>query len=103
MVTLDKIKGHLRIPHDLEDEQLQDYLDFAKNDVIEAVYDSQDVRLNMTDLEKDPSFKKAVIMLTSFYYENRLIISDVSLKESPFAVTHAIQTLRAHRDRYLNE
>ncbi|MCC2248854.1 head-tail connector protein [Virgibacillus sp. AGTR] len=102
-IDIKKIKNHLRVSHDLEDEVIEEYLAFAKSDVIEAVYDSKDVRLNITDLEKDTSFRKAVIMLTSFYYENRLVIKESSLNEMPFSVTHAIQNLRAHRDRYLNE
>ena len=100
-VDLKRIKGHLRIPHDLEDPDIQDYLYFAKNDVIEAVFDSYDEKLDKDKLELDPSFQKAVIMLTSYYYENRLMISEVRQNESPFSVTHAIHTLRAHRDRYL--
>jgi len=100
MVDLKKIKGHLRVPHNLEDEDIQDYLDWAKQDVIEAVYDSYDPKLNRAALEKDTTYKKAVIMLATFYYENRMTISEVKQAESPFSVTHAIQTLRAHKDRY---
>lgn len=102
-LTLERIKQHIRVPHNLEDPVIEDYFEFAKSDVIESVYDSRDTRLNIIDLEKDPSFKKAVINLVSFYYENRLMISELNMAESPFSVTHAIQTLRAHRDRYLNE
>ena len=94
------IKNHLRIPHNLEDEVILDYIEFAKNDVTEAVYDATDVNVNTEGLENDPSFKRAVIMLTAYYYENRLTISEINMHESPFSVTHAIQTLRAHRDRY---
>ncbi len=100
-LDLERIKSHLRVPHDLEDGDIQDYIDFAKSDVIEAVFDAQDANLDVDGLESDPSFRRAVIMLTTYYYENRLTISEVSQHESPFSVTHAIQTLRAHRDRYL--
>lgn len=103
MLTLEKTKEHLRVTHNLEDEVIQDYLDFAKSDVTEAVYDSFDKRLDIEGLQEDPSFIRAVIMLTSYYYENRLTISEINMHESPFSVTHAIQTLRAHRERYLNE
>lgn|SRR5690625_2563967 len=100
-VDLERIKGYLRIPHDLEDEQISDFLTFAKSDVIEAVYDGYDDNLDKNKLELDPSFQKAVIMLTAFYYENRLTISEVIQSEAPFSVIHAIQNLRANRDRYL--
>ncbi|API92713.1 MULTISPECIES: head-tail connector protein [unclassified Virgibacillus] len=101
MLDLERIKGHLRIPHNLEDTEIQDYLEFAKQDVIEAVFDSQDPNLDMPKLEEDKIYQRAVIMLTTYYYENRMAVSEVSQHESPFSVTHAIQTLRAHRDRYL--
>lgn len=100
-LDLERIKGHLRVPHDLEDDDITDYLEWAKHDVIESVFDSHDKNLNIKGLEDDISFKKAVTMLTSYYYEHRLPISELNIREAPFAVTHAIQTLRAHRDRYL--
>jgi len=100
-VDLEKIKSHLRVPHNLEDPDIEDYLYFAKNDIVEAVFDSHDNNLNKKDLEMDPSFQKAVIMLTTYYHENRLMISEVRQREAPFSVTHAIHTLRAHKDRYL--
>lgn len=102
-LDLKMIKEHLRIPHDLEDNVIQNYIDFAKSDVIEAVYDKYDTALNKEKLEKDLTFQRAVIMLVSYYYENRLTISEINMHESPFSVTHAIQILRAHRDRFLNE
>lgn len=100
-VDIERIKNHLRIFHDLEDEQIGDYLSWAKSDVIESIYDGHDSNLLLDELELDPTFQKAVIMLTVFYFENRLTISEVSQHETPFSVTHAIQNLRANRDRYL--
>lgn len=102
MDIIEKVKMHARITHSMEDPLIQDYISFAKNDVIEAVYDSEDPNLNVGELEKDPSFQKAVLMLSAYYYEVRPAISDIKAVEMPFSVTHAIQTLRAHRDRYLS-
>lgn len=99
-LSLERIKSHLRVPHNLEDDDIKDYIEFAKSDVIEAIYDSYDKNVKLDELEEDPNFKKAVIMLTAFYYENRLTISEVSQQETPFSVTHAIQNLRANRNRY---
>lgn len=100
-LSLERVKSHLRVPHNLDDEDIKDYISWAKSDVIEAIYDSYDVKLDKESLEKDVTFQRAVMMLTTYYYENRLTISEVDQYESPFSVTHAIQTLRAHRDRYL--
>lgn len=102
-LSLERIKSHLRVPHDLEDGDIQDYIDFAKSDVIEAVYDGRDPSLDESSLEEDPSFRKAVIMLTNYYYENRLTLSEMNIKEAPFSVTHAIQNLRANKDRHLKD
>lgn len=102
-LNLEIIKEHLRVAHDLEDTVITNYIDFAKNDIIEAIYDGHDKRLDVEGLEEDLTFQRAVIMLTSYYYENRLTISEINMHESPFSVTHAIQTLRAHRDRFLDE
>lgn len=101
-LNLEKIKEHLRVSHSIEDEVINDFIKFAKYDVIEAVFDSEDKRLNKEKLEENPTFQRAVINLTSFYYDNRLTIDDKHLYESPFSVTHAIQTLRAHKDRFLS-
>lgn len=100
-LTFERIKSKLRVPHDLDDEDIKDYFEWAKNDVTEAVFDGHDPNLDLEGLENDTSFKKAVTMLTSYYYEHRLMLSEIDIKEAPFSVTHAIQTLRAHRDRYL--
>lgn len=100
-LTLERVRSHLRVPHNMDDEDIAMYMEFAESDVIEAVFDGYDENLNKDILHDDPTFKRAVLMLTSFYYENRLAISEVRQTESPFSVTHAIQTLRAHRDRYL--
>lgn len=101
-IDLERIKEHLRVTHSIEDAVISDFVEFAKLDVIEAVFDSEDERLDKEKLEKNPTYQRAVINLTSFYYGNRLTIEDKHLYESPYSVTHAIQTLRAHKDRYLS-
>lgn len=100
-LELESVKSKMRVPHDFDDEDILDYIEWAKQDVTEAVYDSHDKNLDKESLDKDVSFQKAVIMLVSYYYEHRLSISEINIKESPFSVTHAIQTLRAHKDRHL--
>lgn len=100
-LSLKRIKSKLRIPHDLEDQDIEDYIKWAKYDVTEAVYDSYDSKLDKDSLEEDIAFQRAVTMLTSYYYEHRLTVSEINIKESPFSVTHAIQTLRANKDRHL--
>ena len=89
--------------HDLEDPDIQEKIDWAENDVIEAIYDSYDKSLDKESLKKDTSYRKAVTLLATHYYENRLSVSEVNIHESPYSVVHAIQTLRAHRDRYLKD
>lgn len=100
-LSLDSIKSKLRVPHDLDDDDIKDYIEWAKSDVIEAVYDSYDKNLDKESLEQDITFQRAVTMLTIYYYEHRLSISEINIRESPFSVTHAIQTLRANKGRHL--
>lgn len=102
-LTIEKVKTHLKVSHSIEDDIISDYMEFARSDVTEAVFDSQDTRLNKEKLEIDPTFQRAVINLTSFYFLYRLTFQDEIVRESPFSVTHAIQTLRANKERFLDE
>lgn len=91
-MDLAMIKKHLRVTHDLEDELVQMYMKWSKDTVLASVSTSDSVDTNY--LESNMQFQKAVIMLTSSYYENRLSISDKKHVELPYGVLDAIQKLR---------
>lgn len=92
MVDIEIIKKHLRVTHSLEDELISLYVDWAKSDVIKSVTDSEDVDEDY--LKDNFQYKKAVVLLTSFYFEQRLSISDKKQIEMPYGVLDAIQKLR---------
>jgi len=91
-MDLEKIKMHLRVTHSFEDELIQEYMEWAENDVIASVSLSLDVDKGY--LKDNIQYKKAVVMLTSFYFENRLTITDKRHTELPYGVLDSIQKLR---------
>lgn|SRR5690625_3199961 len=91
-MDINTIKKHLRVSHDFEDDLIEMYTEWAKSDVLSSVTNSNDV--DMDYVEGNSQFKKAVILLTSFYYEQRLTISDKKQIEMPYGVLDAIQKLR---------
>jgi|SRR5699024_340387 len=98
-MDLAMIKTHLRLSHDLEDELVQMYMEWSKDTVLSSVSTSEDIDTDY--LESNKQFQKAVIMLTSFYYENRLTISDKRHIEMPYGVLDAIQKLRGDSKVFL--
>src|SRR5690625_7971912 len=96
-MNLEKIKMHLRVTHSFEDELIQEYMEWAENDVIASVSLSPDV--DKEYLKGNMQYKKAVVMLTSFYFENRLTITDKKHTELPYGVLDSIQKLRRSEER----
>ena len=85
-MDINTIKKHLRVSHDFEDDLIEMYVEWAKSDVLSSV--------NIEYVEDSFQFKKAVVLLTSFYFEQRLTISDKKQVEMPYGVLDAIQKLR---------
>src|SRR5690625_5017026 len=83
---------HFRVTHIFEDDLIQEYMEWAENDVIASVSLSHDV--DKEYLKGNMQYKKAVVMLTSFYFENRLTITDKKHTELPYGVLDSIQKLR---------
>lgn len=92
MMDLAMIKSHLRLSHSMEDELILMYIDWAKDDVLSSVTTSENIDTDY--IESNMQYRKAVVMLTSFYHENRLFISDKKHVEMPYGVLDAIQKLR---------
>ena len=91
-MDINTIKKHLRVSHDFEDDLIEMYVEWAKSDILSSVTTSNDV--DMEYVEDSFQFKKAVVLLTSFYFEQRLTISDKKKVEMPYGVLDAIQKLR---------
>lgn len=99
-MNIKTIKSHLRIPHDLEDDLIEEYMEWAESTVMESITSEDNAD---TEYIKDNiQFKKAVIMLTSFYYEQRMPIGDMKTEELPYSVLDSIQKLRGNPKVYLD-
>ena len=65
IVTLDDLKAHLRIEHDEEDGQLENLLEQAQT----AAEDY--CRVQFSEEEAPEPVRLAILLMASFYYENR--------------------------------
>ena len=92
-MTIEHLKLHLHITHNLEDSLLEVYQGWAESEIKDSVCldDGQRDEAFFTD---NKIFDKAVFLLTAYYYENRFAYSDVQFTATPDGVTGAIQKLR---------
>jgi len=98
-IDLELIKKNLRLSHSLEDELVLMYMEWAKDTVLSSVTTSRGI--DTAYLETNMQYQKAVILLTSYYYENRLAIPDKKHTEMPYGVLDAIQKLRGNSKIHL--
>lgn len=90
-LTIEDVKRHARVIHELEDDSFSDYLDWARSSVTSSL-GSLDL-LNLENLYKSFEYKKAVIMLANHYYDNRILLNERTLTEQPYSVMDSIQKL----------
>ena len=93
-MDLETVKLHIRVPHNLEDSLIEDYIEWAESTVIESV--TTEDKADKEYLENNTQFKKAVTMLTGFFYEQRMPIGEIRAEELPYSVQDAIQKLRGN-------
>lgn len=79
---LDDVKLHCRVDNDQEDSLLLIYIAAA----LEACQMHTGKRFD-NGLEFTPAIKAGCLMYTGMLYENRETVSDLNLKEVPFAVS----------------
>ena len=79
IVSLDEVKTHLRIQHDEEDEYLSSL-------IVQAQTAAEDYcRAQFPEENAPEPVRLAVILMTSFYYENRDIPDMTSYKATRIA------------------
>lgn len=88
MSELQLLKKHCKIDHNSEDDLLEMYYEWAKEDIASAVTD------DMAWLEKQRLFKTAVYPLTAYYFENRLAFNERNLSYAPHMVLSVVHKLR---------
>ncbi|WP_435303518.1 head-tail connector protein [Staphylococcus hyicus] len=86
---LQLLKKHCKIDHNSEDDLLEMYYEWAKEDIASAVTDDMDW------LEKQKLFNAAVYPLTAYYFENRLAFNERDLSYAPHMVLSVVHKLRS--------
>lgn len=79
---LDDVKLHCRVDNDSEDSLLTVYIDAA----LEVCQKHIGKRFD-NGLEFTPAIKAGCLMYIGMLYENREVVSDLNLKEVPFAIS----------------
>lgn len=79
---LDDVKLHCRVDNDSEDSLLTVYIDAA----LEVCQKHIGKRFD-NGLEFTPAIKAGCLMYIGMLYENREAVSDLNLKEVPFAIS----------------
>lgn len=100
-MELETIKKHLKVTHSFEDDLIEMYAEWAKSDVLASVTTSDEV--DMDYVKDNFQFQKAVILLTNYYFDQRLTISDKKQIEMPYGVQDAIQKLRGDEKVLVDE
>lgn len=91
-MNIEDLKHHLRIDHSFDDALIEEYKEWA----IEEVKDSVSTSKNRNEeyFEGNAHFTRAVTMLTAHFYENRLPMSPINQHYVSEGVTSAIHKLR---------
>ena len=86
IVTVDEVKTHLRIEHDEENDYIESLIKQAQaeaEDYCRVSFEEQDEEGNIPDAPEP--VRLAVILMTSFYYENRDIPDMTTYKATRMA------------------
>lgn len=82
---LKNIKKYLKVEHDVEDELIQDFIEWAKA-LIKA-------KTGQTFKENDVLYKDLIRLLVAYRYYNRNAIGEKNLSEYPYSITELLKTL----------
>ncbi len=88
IVTVDEVKTHLRIQHDEEDEYIAGLIaqaQTAAEDYCRVQFEPTDEEGNPIETDVPQPVRLAVILMTSFYYENRDIPDMTTYKATRMA------------------
>ncbi len=88
IVTVDEVKTHLRIQHDEEDAYIESLIQQAQaaaEDYCRVQFEPVDEEGNPIETDVPEPVRLAVILMTSFYYENRDIPDMTTYKATRMA------------------
>ena len=95
IVSVDEVKAHLRIEHNEEDEYIEGLIKQAQaeaEDYCRVSFEEPDDEGNIPDAPEP--VRLAVILMTSFYYENRDIPDMTTYKATRVMACARLQKLR---------
>ena len=97
IVTVDEVKTHLRIQHDEEDEYIAGLIaqaQTAAEDYCRVQFEPTDDEGNPIETDVPQPVRLAVILMTSFYYENRDIPDMTTYKATRMAFDNLLYRYR---------
>lgn len=86
---LENIKLYLKVSHDVEDELIQDFIEWAKAFIKEKTGHDYN--------ENDLLYRDLIRLLVAYRYYNRNAIGEKTLSEYPYAITETLKTLAFRR------
>lgn len=92
-MDLKTLKLHMHVTHEMEDELIEMYKEWAETDIKDSVYPDDETR-NEEFFEDNKHFERATFLLTSYYFESRYAYSDVEYRTAPNGVLSCIQKMR---------
>lgn len=100
-MELEQIKKHLRVIDDFEDDAIEMYLQWAEDKVKDAI--TNDPSLHIEFFNNNSHYQRAVILLVSHYFNNRLPLSDKPQYNLTFGFRDALSHLQANFLTYQKE
>ena len=91
-MELETIKKHIRVDHSFEDDLIRNYMVWASEEIKDSVSTSEN--RNELYFENSTHYERAVVLLVSHYFENRLPMIETELKNLPYGIQSAVQKLR---------
>lgn len=91
-MELSRMKKHLRVDHDFENELIADYQSWAEEEIKDSV--STELVRDEDFFTESKHFERAVCLLTAHYFENRIGYAEKSLTHAPDGILSAVQKLR---------
>lgn len=95
------IKKHIRVIDDFEDDAIEMYLKWAENKIKSSVTNYPDMYSNF--FNNSVEYERAVILLTSHYFNNRLPTHDKIQYNLAFGLRDAMSHLKADFYAYKRE
>ncbi|WP_323702021.1 head-tail connector protein [Staphylococcus nepalensis] len=92
-MDLEALKVHMHVTHNMEDDNIKRYMEWAESDIKDAVYPDNSMR-DEEFFENNKVYERALFLLTKYYFEIRIAYSDTQYAAVPNGVLGAIQKLR---------